>query len=158
MLETLFCYFQDRQDRISEVIVNLLPLCNFVLHSQLVLPLESIVYFVLMLFPEYSQKLLILELGIQPPRLLLLTVVGLPQLPILHYYGFVPPHPPNLVLDLLFLLGYLLQVEHQLLLSALELDQALVFALIDDHHPAPLVPLLSVVFLLIILFPWRCNL
>lgn len=77
--------------------------------------------------------------------------MNLTKFSVLHNNGFILPCSPYLVLDLLLLLGYLMEIEHQLLLSTFQLNQTLVFALVNYHHSSPLVPLFSTVFLAIVL-------
>lgn len=145
VLETLLSYFQQLEYIVTKFVIHLFPLIDPMVHFQLIMPLQPTVEFLQMLFSQSPQQLIVLELRIQPPSLLLLLIVHLSQLPVLYDDGLVLPCSPNFILDLLLLLGCLLEIEHQFLLSPLEFYQTLVLALVHYHHPSLLIPLLPIV-------------
>lgn len=97
-----------------------------------------------MLLSVAAQQLLVFEFGVGLFGLLFVLVFAVPELAVLFDHLLVLPGPPNLILNLLLLFARLLYAKQNLLLSLFDLNQILVFVLVDDHLSAAFVALSAV--------------
>jgi hypothetical protein len=111
---------------------------------ELVLASHAVFEVLLVLLSVAAQQLLVFEFGVGLFGLLFVLVFAVPELAVLFDHLLVLPGPPNLILNLLLLFARLLYAKQNLLLSLFDLNQILVFVLVDDHLSAAFVALSAV--------------